>query len=117
MSVGSRFKIENKGFFAASIFYLLAGVSFLVGMALTDFPLHLGIVGLFSLITAYALMMRKGWALYFVLVSFFVGTTFAAFIIYGFVLSSYLGLAMVAYLVLTWIATAYVATKRSSLGN
>jgi hypothetical protein len=116
MSVGSKLKLEGKGMLAASVFYAVAGAAFLVWMFLASFPVHLGIIAVFSLITAYALIRKRGWAVWFVLVCFFTATTFAAFIIYGFVTSNLLlGLGMVAYLVLTWVFTAYVANERGSL--
>jgi hypothetical protein len=116
MSVVSKLKLEGKGMLAASVFYTVVGAAFLVWMFLASFPVHLGIIAVFSLVAAYALMRKRGWAVWFVLVSFFTATTFAAFIIYGFVTSNLLlGLCMAAYLVLTWVVTAYVANKRSSL--
>lgn len=116
MSVGSRLKLEGKGMLAASVFYAVVGVAFVVWMFLTSFPVHVGIIAVFSFVTAYALAMKRGWAVWFVLVGFFTATTFAAFIIYGFVTSNLLlGVGIVVYLVLTWVFTAYVANKRGSL--
>jgi hypothetical protein len=118
MSLGSKLELKGKGMLAASVFYAAVGAAFLAWMFLTSFPVHLGIIAVFSLITAYALLRKKGWAVWFVLVSFFTATTFAAFIIYGFVTSNLLlGLVMIAYLVLTWVFTAYVANERDSLKN
>jgi hypothetical protein len=116
MSVGSKFKLEGKGMLATSVFYAVVGVFFLAWMFLASFPVHLGIIAVFSLVTAYALMRKRGWAFWFVLISFFAATTFASFIIYGFASSNILlGLGMAAYLVLTWVFTAYVMNKRGSL--
>lgn len=116
MSVSSRLKLEGKGMLAASVFYAVVGVAFVVWMFLTSFPVHVGIIAVFSLVTAYALVMKRGWAVWFVLVGFFTATTFAAFIIYGFVTSNLLlAVVIVVYLVLTWVFTAYVVNKRGSL--
>jgi len=116
MSVGSKLKLEGKGMLATSFFYAVVGVFFLAWMFLASFPVHLGIIAVFSLVTTYALMRKRGWAFWFVLISFFTATTFASFIIYGFASSNILlGLGMAAYLVLTWVSTAYVMNKRGSL--
>ncbi len=116
MSVISRLRLEGKGMLAATVFYAVVGVAFAVWMVLASFPVHVGIIAGFSLVTAYALAMKRGWALWFVLVIFFTATTFAAFMIYGFVTSNLmLGVGMILYLVLTWVFTAYVANKRGSL--
>ncbi|MCJ7699406.1 hypothetical protein MUO56_04070, partial [Candidatus Bathyarchaeota archaeon] len=116
MSLSSKLKLEGKGMLAASVFYAVVGVAFLVWMFLAGFPFHFAIIALFSLVSAYALIMKRGWAIWFVMICFFAATTLTAFIIYGCVTSNVLlGLGMVAYLVLTWVFTAYVANKRSSL--
>jgi uncharacterized membrane protein HdeD (DUF308 family) len=115
MSVSSKLKLEGKGMLATSVFYAIAGIFFLAWMFLAGFPIHLGIIAVFSLVTAYALMRKRGWAFWCVLVTFFTATTFAGFIIYGFATSSVLlVVGMAAFLVLTWVCTAYVANKRDS---
>ena len=116
MSIGSRLKLEGREMLTASVFYAAVGVAFVVWMLFTGFPIHVGIIAVFSLVTAYALSMKRGWAVWFVLVGFFTATTFAAFTIYGFVTSNLLlVVGMVVYLVLTWVFTAYVVNKRGSL--
>jgi hypothetical protein len=116
MSVSSKLKLEGKGMLAAAVFHAAVGVVFLVWMFVSGFPFHVGIIALFSLVSAYALMRKRGWAVWFVVICFFAATTFAAFVIYGSVTSNVLlGLEMVVYLVLTWVFTAYVANKRGSL--
>lgn len=116
MSIGSRLKLEGKGMLVAFVFYAVVGIAFAVWMFLTSFPVHIVIIAAFSFITAYALAMKRSWALWLVLVDFFTATTFAAFIIYGFIASNLLlVVCIVVYLVLTWVFTAYVLNKRGSL--
>lgn len=116
MSVLSKLKIESKGLFVTSIFYALAGVIFLVWMPMADFPLHIGILGIFSLVTAYGLIRKRGWTIWLVIILFFMATTFSALMIYGFLMRNYiLGISMIVYLILTWVFTAYVADRRNTL--
>ncbi len=116
MSLSSKLRLEGKGMLAASVFYGVVGIALLVWMLLTSFPVHVGIISVFSFVAAYALAMKRGWAIWFVLVCFFTATTFAAFMIYGFTASNLLlGVGMVVYLVFTCMITAYVVSKRSSL--
>ena len=115
MSIGSRLKIESKGIFATTAFYAISGVVFFVLLAMASFAPHLGIIGLFSLVTAYGLFRKRAWTIWFVVVLFFVGTTFSAFMMYYVLGTDYLlGMGAIAYLALTWIFTAYTATKRKT---
>ena len=113
MSLGSRLKIESKGMFATFAFYAIAGIIFLVLLPIASFAPHLGIVGMFSLITAYGVLKKRVWAIWFVMILFFVGTTFSAFMIFNILQVGYLlGVSVIAYLVLTWVFTVYAWAKR-----
>jgi len=113
MSLGSRLKIESKGMFATFAFYAIAGIIFLVLVPIASFAPHLGIVGMFSLITAYGVFKKRVWTIWFVMILFFVGTTFSALMIYNTPQLDYLlGVTAIAYLILTWVFTVYAWTKR-----
>ena len=113
MSLGSRLKIESKGMFATFAFYAIAGIIFLVLLPMASFAPHLGIVGMFSLITAYGVLRKRVWAIWFVMILFLVGTTFSAFMIFNILQLGYiLGVSAIAYLVLTWVFTVYAWAKR-----
>jgi hypothetical protein len=117
MSLGSKFNIESKGMLATLIFYAVAGIIFLVLLPLTNFPPHLGIIGIFSLIVAYGTFRKRNWTIWFVIILFFATLTFSVYMLYNyFALGDYiLGTAMTAYLILTCIFTAYAVSKRRSL--
>jgi hypothetical protein len=113
MSLGSRLKIESKGMLATSAFYAIVGIIFFVLLMMASFAPHLGIIGIFSLVTAYGVYRKRTWAIWFVMILFFVGTTFSAFMIYSILGADYiLGISAIAYLVLTWVFTTYAVTKR-----
>ena len=113
MSLASRLKIESKGMFVTSTFYAVAGIIFFISLVMASFAPHSGIISIFSLITAYGVFRKRTWAIYFVMVLFFVGTTFSAFVIYSALGTDYLlGLSAIVYLVLTWVFTAYAVSKR-----
>ena len=116
MSIRSKLKIENKGIFATSVFYAVIGIIFLVLLPLTSFPPHIAVIALFSLIAAYGMFRKRSWAIWLVVILFFVANTFSAYMLYYSLLKDYLlGLGVVVYLILTWVFTAYVATKRKNL--
>jgi hypothetical protein len=116
MSLGSRLGIENRGMAATLIFYLVVGIVFLALLPLTGFPPHVGIIGIFSLITAYGTLKKRSWTIWFVIILFLVATTFSAYMLYYYFPSDYiLSSAMMAYLILSWVFTAYVASRRRSI--
>jgi len=115
VSIASKLKIESKGMFAASIFYLIIGIIFFALLPMTGFTPYVAVIGIFSLLTAYGVFMRRAWAIWFVMILFFGATTFSAVMIYNIMqIDALLGLGSVGYLVLTWIFTIYALTKRKS---
>ena len=118
MSIESKLNIESKGIFVTFIYYAIVGVVFLVLLPLSNFPPHVGIIGIFSLITAYGMFRKRNWTIWFVIIIFFAATTFSAFMLYNYLLKDYIiGISMIAYLILTWVSTVYAASKRKTLEN
>lgn len=117
MSFTSKLNVENKGMLATSIFYVIVGIAFLVLLWMTGFAPQLGIIGVFSLITAYGLFQKRSWSIWLIVILFFVATTFSLYMLdYYLSVSDYLtSLGVTAYLVLTWVFSAYAASKRNSL--
>jgi hypothetical protein len=117
MGLKSKLKIENIGLLLATVFYAVAGVICFAILATVDYELvHMGLIGIISLATAYGLFRRRGWALWSVFVLFFMNTAFSLAMLYytmgGDIL---IDAAMILYLVLTWVATIYLAAKRKKL--
>jgi len=117
MSLKSRLKIENVGMLAAFAFYAVVGIVCIAVLAIVDFRLvHVGLIGILSLITAFGFVKNRFWTLWFVVALFFIATTFSASILYSaFEKDLLLDVSMVAYLLLTWVFTVYTATKRRAL--
>ena len=114
MSIASR--IENKGIFAISVFYVIAGIVFLILLPMSAFAPDLGLLGIVSLITAYGVLRKRSWSLWLVIVLFVAGTTFVAFTLYYNVLTAFLAsLGLILYLILLLIATGYIAIRRRAL--
>ena len=113
MSIASKLKIDSMGIFLTSVFYAIIGIIFFVLLPIAGFIPYLAIIGIFSLLTAYGVFMRRGWAIWFVMILFFVATTFSAVMIYNILqIDALLGLGSIGYLVLTWVFTIYALTKR-----
>jgi hypothetical protein len=109
-------KVENAGTLASFIFYAVAGIICFIVLAMDFRLIHIGIIGIFSLITAYGLFKKRAWTIWLILMLFFIVTTFAvATLYYSFGSDLLLDIGTVAYLILTWVFTAYMAMKRKTL--
>jgi hypothetical protein len=116
MSLGSKLKMENKGMLTASTFYAVAGIICFIVLGM-DFSLaHVGVIGIFSLVTAYGLLMKRSWAVWLMSILFFVATTFSVYNLYYFFGKDLIiDISMIAYFILTWVFTAYVIARRNTL--
>ncbi|MEM3672759.1 MAG: hypothetical protein QW468_00825 [Candidatus Bathyarchaeia archaeon] len=116
MALKSKLKIEGKGIAASFIFYAVAGIIFFIVLPLAFFPPHIGIIGILSLLTAYGLLKKRVWAVWLVVMLFFINTTFSLVTLYYFFLGDMLiEVGAAAYLILTWIFTAYIVAKRETI--
>jgi hypothetical protein len=116
MSLRSKLKTENIGTLVTLSFYAIAGIVCLAVLPMTNFPLHIGIIGILSLITAFGLFKKRSWTIWFIFVLFFVVTTHSIYMLYYYSGKDLLlDVSTSAYLILTWIFTAYAAAKRKTL--
>ena len=113
MSIATKLKTFKPFQLAAIAFYAVTGIILLAFLPLTGYPPHLGFLGILSLITAYSLFAKRGWAPWLVAVQFIVNTAFSLDILFSIGFSNILiALSMLAYAVLTWVFTAYIILKR-----
>lgn len=118
MSIKSKLKIESTGMLLASVFYLVAGVLCFYFLATSPSLIHVGMIGILSIITAYGVFSKRFWAFWTAIILFFMVTMFSAVMLYYFFGTEIIiDLSFAAYLVLTWIATAYLASKRKNLSS
>jgi len=116
MSPEFKLEKENIGITVAFIFYVIVGIVCFIFLPISNYPPHIGIIGVFSLLSAYGLFKKRVWAIWLIAMLFFVATTFsAAMLYYNLGRDMLLNVSMIAYLVLTWVFTAYVAAKREIL--
>ena len=113
MSLGSKLKIESKGMFTAFVFYAVVGIICFIVLAMDFRLVHIGIIGIFSLITAYGLFKKQVWTIWLIAMLFFIATIFSTYTLYCFLGKDLiLNISMIAYLILTWVFTAYTGAKR-----
>ncbi len=112
MSLASKLRNLELGTTAPIGFYGAAGIILLALLPFANFPPHIGLTGILSLVTAYGLFKKRFWAIWLVAALFAVVTTISLITLYYVAFSSIVvGLSMVAYLALTWIFTLYLAVK------
>ena len=115
-------KIENPAMRLIALFYIAVGIAeigyFVIESSIA--PLHIPVLGILSLITAYSLFTMKKWALPLVVGLFFVGITFGTTTLYNSILLQTFGGAMlfhitlIIYMIILLIASVYVVTQRES---
>lgn len=117
MSLKSKLKNMSVVTFAAFVFYATVGIVCFAILAVVDFSLiHVGIIGILSLIAAYGLFRNRVWVFWVVIVLFFVATTFSGYTLYHALGENLLlDIFAIIYLVLTWIFTAYTVARRGTL--
>jgi hypothetical protein len=93
-------------------FYGLVGVLFLVLLPFANYPPHIALTGIMSLIAAYGLFTKRSWAKWLVVALFFVATTISFYTLYYFIFSDWiLSVSMIAYVAFTWVFTARILLK------
>lgn len=118
MSLASRLGIDGLGRMLAVVFYVITGIILFVTLPFANFPPHIAIIGILSLITAYGLFVKRSWSLYPVIMLFLIITTFALYMIaFLFTINLILEAGAIVYLVLTWVATIYISSKRKMLST
>ena len=117
MSLKSKVKPENIGMLMAFTFYALVGAICLVVLAIVDFRLiHIGLLGILSLMTAYGLFMSRKWTIWILIALFSIAMAFSTYTIYS-ALGKDVILSVVVffYLLFTCIFTVYTIFNRQKL--
>lgn len=93
-------------------FYGFVGILFFVLLPFANFPPHIALAGITSLITAYGLFTKRAWAKWSVVAMFFVATTLSLSTLYYVIFGNWIvGIIMIVYAVLTWFFTARTLFK------
>jgi hypothetical protein len=120
MTSKSSSKIKNPAVLLFSIFYAAVGIIEVGYFAIESSvaPLHIPVLGILSLITAYTVFKMKKWALPLVVGLFFVGITFGATTLSNSLELQTFGDAMlfhtalIAYMIILLIASVYIVARR-----
>lgn len=115
MTITTKLKSYKRIELASLLFYAVTGIIFFIFLPLTDFAPQLGLLGILSLIVAFGLFTKRGWAPWLLFVLFVAATAFSVYTIFvaGFS-NALLGTGMIAYAVLTWLFGIYIFLRRKT---
>ena len=113
LALASRLKDFNRIELISLAFYALSGIILLVSLPFASYAPQLGLLGILSLIVAYGVFTKRGWAPWLIFILFVAASTFS---LYTLVLAGFsnalVGLSMVVYVVLTWVFAIYLLLIR-----
>ena len=115
-------KTENPTVLLFSIFYIAVGIAELGYFAIENFasPLHIPVLGILSLVTAYSLFKIKRWSEPLVLGLFVTGITFGATTLSNSIALQTFGgailfhIALIAYMIILLIISIYIVARREN---
>ena len=115
-------KTENPTMLLFSIFYIAVGIAEVCYFAIENFaaPLHIPVLGILSLITAYSLLKMKRWSVPLVIGLFVTGITFGVTTLSNSIALQTFGgamlfhIALIAYMVILLIVSIYTVARREN---
>jgi hypothetical protein len=113
MSFASKLKTADLKALAPAVFYGAVGIIFLALLPFANFPPHIGLTGILSIVTVYGLLKKRFWAIWLVAAVFAVATTISLYTLYVIAFTNaVVGVSMITYAILTWIVTLFIVLKR-----
>jgi hypothetical protein len=113
VSFASKLKTANFRELAPAIFYGAVGVILMVLLPFANFPPHIGLTGVLSLVAAYGLLKNRFWSFWLVLALLGVASVLSLYTLFVVAFTNWIvALSLIAYVVLTWAFTLQLALKR-----
>ena len=114
VALGSKLKNVSVGTLVPVVFYGVVGVLFLVLLPIANYPPHIGLTGIVSLIAAYGLFTKRWWALRLVIALFLVAATISLYTLYFTLLNNWLvSVGLIVYVLLSLYFMYYTYTRRN----
>ena len=115
MTLATQFKSLKRIELASILFYAITGIIFFIFLPLSNFAPQLGLLGILSLIVAYGLFTKRGWAVWLLFVLFVAASAFSIYTIFAAGFSNViLGTGMIVYALLTWLFGVYIFLRRKT---
>ncbi len=112
MSIGSTLKNASIGTTASVVFYVAVGIVFLVALPFVNFPPHIALTGMMSIVAAYGLLMKRAWAPWLVVALFLAALAITAFTLFFSLFVNWpVNLGLIAYLILSFYFMFYTLSR------
>ena len=118
MSYAAKFKNLTRPEQLSIVFYIVSGAFLLALLPFSGFAPHIGLIGVFSIITGAIVLAKREWALWFIIVLFITALVFAFWTIFTLLGSNWLvtvGLIIYAVLEFAAIVSLTIMHKTGSL--
>jgi len=113
---GLKSKIGDLFAYLLAVFYLASAGFFFYSLVIDLNMIHVGLLGLLSLITAFGVFKRKSWSVWSAFLVFCAGNAFAISLLLNPLTMETLKIlseiGLIAYLILVWAAMIYLSIKR-----
>jgi hypothetical protein len=115
VSVAAKFKELTRSEQLSIVFYIVSGVILLAIFPFSGLALHLALIGVFSIITGAVVLVKRSWALWFLLVQFITALVFAFWTIFTVGASNWLvTVSLIVYVVLEIAAILVLTIMRKT---
>ena len=115
MTLATKLKSFSRIELASIAYYAVSGIILLASLFLTSFAPQLGLLGIVSLIVAYGLFTKRGWAPWLLFILFVAATIFSIYTLYaGGFSNTLVAISMAVYAVLTWVFAFFVLLKKKT---
>ena len=113
---GLKHKIGDFFAYLSAVFYLASAGFFFYFLVIDLNMIHVGLLGLLSLITAFGVFKRKSWSVWSAFLVFCAGNAFAISLLLNPLTMETLEIlseiGLIAYLILVWATMIYLSIKR-----
>ena len=113
---GLKSKIGDFFAYLSAVFYLASAGFFFYFLVIDLNMIHVGLLGLLSLITAFGVFKRKSWSVWSAFLVFCAGNAFAISLLLNPLTMETLEIlseiGLIVYLILVWVTMIYLSIKR-----
>ena len=112
MPISQTLKHASIGTVASAVFYAAAGIVFFLMLPSANFPPHIGLTGMMSIVAAYGLFTKRTWTPWLVVALFLVALAMVAFTLFFSLLVNWLvNLGLLIYFLLDFYFMYYTLSR------
>ena len=113
---GLKSKVKDVFTYFSAVFYLVSAAFFFYLLAEDLGMIHVALIGILSLITAFGVFRKESWSVWSAFLVFCGGNAFAISLLFNPLTAEVGGttlkIGLIVYLILVWAAMLYLAAKR-----